>query len=511
MTQDSQRRIAELEDQVVALTRQVEDLRCRHDRLRAVVDGTTDAVFVKDLQGRYLMVNPATCTFVGQSEEDMLGQDDTQWFSPETARGIMELDRRIMSSGQSMTDEEIGTAVGETRVYLSTKFPYRDEQGRVIGVIGIARDVTERKRLEQQHAARERHLRTILDSEPECVKTLAADGTLLEMNRAGLAMIEAESPQQVCGQCIYPLVNPEHRPALQALTERVFQGESGTLEFEIVGLKGHRRWLETHAAPLLGDGGQVASLLSVTRDITERMRTIAEQQASRERLAILSRQLIAAQESERRHLARELHDEIGQILTAINLNLQLVKSHAPEQVQPKVADGLQLVSHAIQQVRDLSLNLRPSMLDDFGLRATLEWFLERQRERSSCAFHLETRNDGVELSPDFRTACYRVVQEAVTNVQRHANARNVWVSLVKSTTGVKLSVRDDGRSFDVAAAEQRSARGASMGLLGMRERVELLGGKCAIQSAPDAGTMIQVEIPLASVADEEVNSEEQAA
>ena len=100
MTQDSQRRIAELEDQVVALTRQVEDLRRRHDLLRAVVDGTTDAVFVKDLQGRYLMVNLATGTFVGQSEENMLGQDDTKWFSPETARGIMELDRRIMSSGQ---------------------------------------------------------------------------------------------------------------------------------------------------------------------------------------------------------------------------------------------------------------------------------------------------------------------------------------------------------------------------------------------------------------------------
>ena len=115
------------------------------------------------------------------------------------------------------------------------------------------------------------------------------------------------------------------------------------------------------------------------------------------------------------------------------------------------------------------------------------------------------------MSPEFRTACYRVVQEAVTNVQRHAQARNVWVSLVKSTTGVKLSIRDDGRSFDVAAAEQRSARGASMGLLGMRERVELLGGKCAIQSAPHTGTMIQVEIPLASEADEEVNSEEQSA
>ena len=764
MTQDSQRRIAELEDQNAVLARQAEDLRCRHNLLRAVIDGTTDAVFVKDLQGRYLMVNPAACKFAGQSEEDILGQDDTKWFSAETARGIMELDRRIMSSGQSETDEEVGTAAGETRVYLSTKFPYRDEQGRIIGVIGIARDVTERKRIaaerqmfvslansshefigmsdlefkpfyanaaalrlvglenleaacrcriqdfffpedqpfitdeffprvlregngeveirfrhfrtgepiwmlynvfnindangatsgwatvsrniterkqaEQTLRASEERFATVFRSSPVgiCVSKLA-DGTFLDVNDAFLKIIGHTREELIGRSSLDPILNyslapQDRRKLVESLLETGsvrnwemdFRHKDGTvfdsfLSLERITLDGEdciltildditerksieialrdskaslvaaqeqarmgsweldpqtntgwwspgmfrlfdraevlgvpslaeflelvhpddrQRLMDSHATAvaagqissgdfrfntvngevryftytrqcLTDSQGRTVRLAGTSQDITERMRTIEEQQASRERLAILSRQLITAQESERRHLARELHDEIGQVLTAINLNLQLVKSNAPEHVQPKVADGLQLVGHAIQQVRDLSLNLRPSMLDDFGLRATLEWFLERQRERSSCAFHLETRNEGIELSPDFRTVCYRVVQEAVTNVQRHSHARNVWVALEKSTTGVKLSIRDDGRGFDVAAAEQRSARGGSMGLLGMRERVELLGGKCAIHSAPDAGTTIQVEFPLGSEADEEVISEEQAA
>ncbi len=272
MDENNQRLLAELQEQNAQLKRQIADLNRSHHLLQAVVEGTTDAVFVKDLRGRYLMANAAVLNFAGKSVDEILGNDDTLFFSAETARQIMERDRRIIESGQTQTDEEVGTAAGQTRTYLSTKGPYRDEQGRIIGLIGISRDITERKRLDQQLAERERRLRTILDSEPECVKTLAADGTLLEMNQAGLEMIGADSLKQVLGQCVYSLVVPEYQAAYQALIEHVFQGLSETLEFEMVGLKGHRRWLETHAAPLRDESGQIVSLLSVTRDITDRKR-----------------------------------------------------------------------------------------------------------------------------------------------------------------------------------------------------------------------------------------------
>jgi PAS domain S-box-containing protein len=148
--------------------------------------------------------------------------------------------------------------------------PVFDEQGKVAYAIATFQDITERKLAEAKLAKSETLLRTIVQSEPECVKLVAADGTLLDMNPAGLAIIEADSLEQVQGRSIYPLVVEEHRAAREALTERVFQGESGVLEFEMVGLKGTHRWLETHTVPLRDENQTVIALLEVTRDITKR-------------------------------------------------------------------------------------------------------------------------------------------------------------------------------------------------------------------------------------------------
>ncbi|HLF84485.1 MAG TPA: PAS domain S-box protein, partial [Blastocatellia bacterium] len=144
-----------------------------------------------------------------------------------------------------------------------------------------------RKRAEDQLVESENHLRTIIGSEPECVKLLAADGTLLQMNPAGLAMTGADSAEQVLGQSVYPIIAPEHRSAFKALNERVFRGESGILQFEIEGLKGTRRWLETHAVPLRNSDDDIVAQLSITRDITLHKRTEEALRLSEERCRTL--------------------------------------------------------------------------------------------------------------------------------------------------------------------------------------------------------------------------------
>lgn len=600
----------------------------------------------------------------------------------------------------------------------------------------------------QQLVKREQHLRAILDTEPECVKSLAPDGTLLEMNRAGLEMIEAESLEQVLGQCLYSLVTSECRPAFQALIERVFRGESGTLEFAIVGLKGTLRWLESHATPLRDEGGQVTALLSITRDITERKRmekTLRENQSrlqllvkssnvglwdwnllnnevffsaewksqlgytddevpncfeewerrvhpddlqrtlgavsdfhegrsndydvefrlrhrdgswrwimtradlirdadgrpirmmgchvditerklapialresetrlrllfdfspdalfivdpagrfldanqtavtrygyssdellrltvrdlaasdlkdqtaprvrealghnlhfewrhqrkdgsefpveiatqpltlngqlailssvrditerkravdelaeSRERLETLSRQLIATQETERRHLARELHDEIGQALTGIKLNLNALQQPSLSMESTSlIHNSIDVVDHTLQQVRNLALDLRPSMLDDIGLVAALTWCLDRQSQRGGFAPHFVVDPSVRGASQEIETACFRIAQESLTNIARHANARNARVELRQLESELELFIQDDGIGFDVPAARLRATQGASIGLLGMSERTQLLGGHFEIESIPSQGTTIHARIPL---------------
>ena len=228
---------------------------------------------------------------------------------------------------------------------------------------------------------------------------------------------------------------------------------------------------------------------------TQLTKEISARQQAEEALHTLSRQVLEAQENERRRLARELHDEIGQALTALKFNLHAAQRQ-PETLAARLDDSLAIVNRTLQQVRNLSLDLRPSMLDDFGLTAALNWYMERQAERVGFSAHIAIDQIPNNLSPAIATTCFRVVQEAVTNTVRHAQARDIWVELHRRDRQLTLKVRDNGQGFDVNAAQERATRGLSMGLPGMHERVRLVGGQLTITSAPQCGTEIIVELPL---------------
>ena len=188
----------------------------------------------------------------------------------------------------------------------------------------------------------------------------------------------------------------------------------------------------------------------------QQARLFEQVSTGRQRLRTLSRQLIMAQETERRHLARELHDEIGQSLTAISINLHALKSASGPEGRARQEEGLDIVDRTIQQVRNLSLDLRPSMLDDLGLAATLRWLVDRQVQRTGLVAHFAVESSGAPLPPDMAIAGFRVAQEALTNVVRHARVRHVWVELRQGEEEVDLAIRDDGVGFDPEAARGRA-------------------------------------------------------
>ncbi len=250
-------------------------------------------------------------------------------------------------------------------------------------------------------------------------------------------------------------------------------------------------WVRWEMRPWNTTHGDIGGVILFVEIITEKVLTQAELQASRERLEMLSRELIATQESERRHLARELHDEIGQTLTGIKLNLRALQQ--PTQAaksEALVQDMIGLVDQTLQQVRSLALDLRPSMLDDIGLVAALRWCLDRQAQRAGFGIQFQAEPPDISTSPEIATACFRVAQESLTNIARHAQARQVRVELHQQDTQLELLITDNGVGFDVGAAH-----GASTGLLGMRERVALVGGQLKIESAPSQGTTIRARFP----------------
>jgi signal transduction histidine kinase/CheY-like chemotaxis protein len=217
----------------------------------------------------------------------------------------------------------------------------------------------------------------------------------------------------------------------------------------------------------------------------------------REHLRHLSRQLVRAQEDERRHIARELHDEVGQSLTAALLNLQVLGSLTdPSDVPARLDDSMSLIDRVLQQVRTLSLDLRPALLDDLGLAPALNWLLDRQAKWAGFLPQFNADPPNGRLPAELETTCFRVAQEALTNIVRYARARHVSIELGRDATELWLTVRDDGVGFHVAAERERAARGQSTGLLGMQERVDLLGGQMRIESTPGLGSAIYVRLPL---------------
>jgi signal transduction histidine kinase len=217
---------------------------------------------------------------------------------------------------------------------------------------------------------------------------------------------------------------------------------------------------------------------------------------SRDRLQTLSRRLIGAQEMERQRIARELHDDIGQALSAVKMNLQSVRRAAGAAAMAvQIQESIESIDQALRRVRDLSVALRPSLLDDLGLVPALRWFVDRQSARAGFQCRFEA-DESIQPPAEVQIACFRIAQEALTNVARHAGAKNVDLELRRRGEMLELTVSDDGRGFDVKMAVERVGADASLGLLGMRERARLLGGRVTIESTRRGGTTVHARIPL---------------
>jgi signal transduction histidine kinase len=250
----------------------------------------------------------------------------------------------------------------------------------------------------------------------------------------------------------------------------------------------------------------VALVISLTMEALVRARSLAELRAAElERLneglrhVLVSRRLLAAEEAERRRIARVLHDDVGQLLTAVRLNLQRLIPPTRGPDDPIVRDTIALIDDSMTRVRELSGELRPTVLDDLGLGEAVEWYANRQAERAGYALVVDERLGEGRLPGAVETAGFRIVQQALTNIARHAQAKNVEVDLRREERSVEIAVIDDGIGFDVGDARLRAHAGESLGLVHMVELAYMAGGILIITSARDSGTTVRASFPLDSV------------
>lgn len=360
----------------------------------------------------------------------------------------------------------------------------------------------------------EAQYREIFEHAPMGIYRATPEGRILMMNPAMLQMLGYGSFKEF---------------AVSASAGNTAAGEARTQLKEFLARASERQGVEfawrrdddskilvrAEARTIRGADGNILYYEGTIQDITERKQSeellrqakadlelrvaerTSELRTANLELRRLTQKVVLAQEEERERLSRELHDEIGQALTAVTFNLQAFQHLIVDPiVASRLQDSLNIVESTLQQVRDLSLNLHPAILGDLGLVAALQWYLDRQAERAGVTINLVADPPKMNLPSDLTTTCFRIVQEALTNTLRHAKAKKVQVELRQHDAELELVIRDDGAGFNVVAARQRAARGKSLGLLGMQERVALLKGRVKIKSARGAGTEIRARFPL---------------
>ena len=355
-------------------------------------------------------------------------------------------------------------------------------------VLGIALLTCLVDRLEKQRAL----LDGLFEQAPEAVALMNVGHRVVRVN-GEFTRVFGYSPQEVLDRGLADLIVPDDlRDEFQKFTELVANGQRVDAESIRRRKDGSRLPVSIVRVPVSVPGGQIAEY-GIYHDVTERKRAEEDLRRSFEQLRALAAHLQSVREEERTRVAREIHDELGQALTAIKLDLTALLRDLPTDQEPPVRHCqsiLKLLDGAIQSVRRIATDLRPGVLDDLGLVAAVEWAAEEFQARTGIQCHVSLPDVDIAMDPERATALFRIFQETLTNVARHANATQVIVRLVQNSD-LSLEVRDDGKGI----AEKQLSAGQSLGILGMRERALLLGGELTISGGPGKGTIVKVRIP----------------
>jgi PAS domain S-box-containing protein len=483
------------------MTRQ---LRESENLFRGLWETTTDAVVLTDNLGRILYANSALHEVFGHEPADVIGKDIAV-LQPATLRAAHRAGMaRYLQTGSKTLDwrsfETRGLHRRGSEFPIEISFSRMDIDARP-GFAGFIRDISARKQIEEALRESEEKYRRLVDLSPDLV-TVHQDGIFVFANAAAAKLLGLESPTQLINRSIIEFVHPDSHHVLTARMKLLYEGGHPTEPGE---LKLRRSdagvvHLETHAVPIVWQGRPAAQV--VARDITGRKRAEEALAEYSQRLQAMSRQLLEVQENERRSLARELHDTVGQELTAISLNLAMLRDALPEDLAQRVGDRLEdsekLLEATSGRLRNIMADLRPPGIDELGFMTVLKEHARAVAQRSELKLTIEGADARQRFAPATAIALFRIAQEALNNSVKHAHASVIGVKLQDEPDVVRLTLYDNGRGFDAGRTRAFGAYG--MGMTTMRERAEAIGARLHIEAAPGQGTRISVVVPRAAVA-----------
>ncbi len=461
-----------------------EGVRADAELYRLMVESATDLITVSNAEGRTIYASPSAEEQVGQSAEALVSGPPLQSVHPADLPAVLEAMANGFRSGRATSLRyRIRPPAGPERIVESRGRAALGPDGEPLGIV-TTRDVTEQIETEQRLEASRARFRTIVRALPDVVSHLDPDGLVLDFHVPEVFATEFPA-EKLLGKRLQDIIpKPLADKFLDARDRLLATGEVVSYDYDgEIGGRTHYR--EVRMAPI--EGGEILSML---RDVTALRENEVALERSKAELRALATHLQEVREEERTRLSREVHDVLGQQLTAIRLGVGWFGRHYSDPAaQARLGDVRETIDETIRHVRQIASDLRPGVLDDFGLGSAVEWQAGRFEERTGMPCRVDVQGR-TEPPAEVATAAFRVLQEALTNVARHARADSVAVTLVRGPEAVRLVVADDGRGFDPARTGRRS-----LGLVGMRERAGAQGGTLDVRGVRGQGTVVECTLP----------------
>lgn len=477
-------------------------------RLQALVRAIPDPVWLTDTSGVYIACNPALEKLFKLPAEQILYRTDSDIRLAGDIGEFLPSDLPAGSTAAPLTfSQSYRHPNGAISHFETTRSPVFDSHDELIGVVGIARDVTAQKMAEDVLRASEEFSRAVLDASAAQMAVVDKSGTIVGINDAWSRCVcentcmPADEGKTGVGSNFFKGCrhrrgsNAEQAQAARAGVQAVLDGETARFSMEISCLTPSRElWFMMNATPLkLGAGGAVITYM----DITSVKDAQSLQSRFTRQLQALARMHQDIQEKERHHLSLELHDQIGQALAALKISLVGAKLHLddPLSTSATLEAAQAIVDEIAQTTGDIARRLRPPLLDELGVRSALAWHIRNLSLPPEVDVQFEQNIDTLRFSEAVELACFRIVQEAITNALRHAEPTTIIVRIACLPDQICLSVEDDGKGFEIDMPLDEDDERISLGLIGIRERVTSLGGEFKIDSQPNTGTKVSACLP----------------
>jgi len=513
---------------VFAFERQrgAEALRQSEERFREIVETSPECVKLVSSDGQILHMNAAGLAMVGASSlEAVVGQNVYDLIVPEDQERFRAFNEKVCRGEKGSLEFEISSLLGGRRQMDTRAVPLRQPDGQVVQ-LAISRDVTVRKRAERSTGL----LAAIVDSSDDAIISKNLNGVITSWNR-GAERLFGYTAEEAIGQHITLIIPADRRNEETEILARLRRGERID-HFETVRVRKDRTLLDISLtiSPLKDLNGNVTGASKVARDITERkraeqalrdsenrLRSLSERLDSEvrartreleqrnadvlrqsEQLRELSWQMLRIQDEERRHIARELHDSAGQLLTVLAMNMSTLIRKAQEEA-PELAESAEeareLVHQLTSEIRTNSYLLHPPLLDEEGLRSAISWYVRGLTERSGLEIAFKISEGFGRLPHEMELAIFRLVQESLTNIHRHSGSKRATIEISRTPEQVLLEVQDEGKGISREKLADIQSRGAGFGIRCMRERARQFNGEMTIESS-GKGTLFRVTIPV---------------